>query len=137
MRPISEQYHSITEMTSWLKRSYKTLKSLKNKERCPNDSNHYNVASDFWTMGPVKDKPGKYYLYFHTGRGALEEEIRSINDVPYTPYVMIQASNGVWYKMDINKSAWAWAKRLDLFLNGAHTDIPPLNMSELMDMIRD
>ena len=137
MRGIGEQFYTELTLASWIEESFDVIKSLKDK--IPFVANHedFEGASDFWTMGPKKSEPGKYFIYWHTKMaGSTEREIISISVVPDSPYIMVFCSHLEWHKFDRNKAAISWAKTLDLFLCGAYTDIPPLALHDIIEHLR-
>jgi len=141
MRNLSEQFHSGYELADWIKKSFDTIKALKDKVPFISDSNHaaFGDEAEFWTMGPKENEPGKYFVYWHSIKEicSMEREILSISIIPDTPYLMMFCSDHKWRKFDRNKSAWNWAKVMDLFLHGAYTDIPPMSIRDIIERITD
>jgi len=87
-------------------------------------------------MGPKEDKPGKYFVYWHSS-GSTTQQIHSISIIENTQYLMMFCSDMKWHKFDINISAESWAKVMDLFLHGACTSIPPISVRDVIDYISD
>ena len=138
MRDISEQFHlGEKKLAGWIAKSFNTIKSLKDKIPFIDNHKDFEEESIFWTMGPLESKPGKYFVYWHSikGGGSIKRELLSITIIPNTPYLMMFCYDLKWHKFDRNKSAWNWAKTMDLFLHGAYTDIPPISLPSIMDHI--
>jgi len=133
---ISQQFYGVIKNANWIEESYDTIRNLKDKIKFVGNLNDFKSETDFWTIGPKKSSPGKYFIYWHGKRGSSEEEIKSITLIENTQYIMVFCSDFKWHKFDINVSAWNWARTMDLYLHGAYTDIPPLNIKNIIEYIK-
>lgn len=134
---ISEQFFTKIILATWIAQSSKTLKVLRNKIGFISDPEMYPDDTVLWSIGPIANRPDKLFVYLQTKTGSTTKEIYSINPIPESCYFMVFCSDMQWHKLDKNRSAYALAKTLDMFLHGHYTDVPPLGTDELLDMLEE
>jgi hypothetical protein len=88
----------------------------------------------FWTIGPKEHHGKSLFLYGHlVGGGSIEREITSINPEDGANFV-VRVKYGHWYRINLNESIFNYAKKMDMFLSGAYTDVPPLDIRFMLDL---
>jgi hypothetical protein len=128
---ISKQFHGEMGMAKWIEDSFKLVGPLVNKIKIPEGTPA--KVFDFWMIGPLKDKPGKLFLY-GARRVSFTEEIRSINPIGPPELLVVTGYNTV-RKLDINRSATRIAQTLDMLLHGHYTDVPPIHIDSILSEV--
>ncbi|MFW9877017.1 MAG: hypothetical protein ACFFG0_28320 [Candidatus Thorarchaeota archaeon] len=136
MRNLSEQFYGEMRLANWITKKYSSENIRKLINKFPYDKKRQPIELDFWTMGPKKDKTG-IWLYGQSDNKdyySFDMIVESITVLDYNNLIVHD-----WKKTPFllkkDRSASSLARKLDYFLHGAYTDIPPMHMDELFDCV--
>jgi len=134
---IAEQFYGKMEVAKWIEDSFDLIGPLVNKIKIPevyiSGKGIKTDDMEYWMIGPLKNKPGKLFLY-GAAQVSHTEEIRSINPTADGKLLVVTGFDTV-RRLDINKSATRIAQTLDMLLHGHYTDIPPLHIDSILGEI--
>jgi hypothetical protein len=136
MRGISSQFWGEMEIAPWIIKALDTLPSLINRKK-PNKLMLKNIReSSFWVIGPKDGHDKKLFLYTHNKgeTGSSSGEISSI-EIPKGKRCLMVQCNGYLYKLPYDKSASLLAKKLDMLIHGAYTDVALIHLNEILERL--
>lgn len=140
MKGIESQFHREMEMAGWVKKGIKQISELINKR--PLHSGMEIRDLDMWVLGPSPRNANSICVWGSLPKGtSVMRAVRSISlsmdENGFHVTTVVQCSDGRAYKLEIDKSAHSIARRMDMLLHGAYTDIPPISVDVFLDIFHE
>lgn len=136
MNGISSQFWGEMKPANWIVKALETLPSLKNK-KYPTEFMLKDIKeASLWVIGPKEGEGKKLFLYAHiVDQCSVCKEIFSIEVCKNKPWLMVQCKPGYLYKLPYENSASTLAKKLDMLVHGAYTDVALIHLDEILDIL--
>ena len=154
MKGIESQFHGEMEIAGWIKKGIKQIPKLINKKSSYTGGNVLRFSTpkshvfmdvidlDMWVLGPSPKNSNSLCVWGSLPKGtSVMRIVRSINlsidENGFHVTTVVQCSDGRAYKLEIDKSAHSIARRLDMLLHGAYTDIPLISVDVFLDVFHE
>ena len=132
---LSEQFYGKMQLASWITEKYSQDEIKKLIDRIPYEDTRKVLTPHFWTIGPREGKAG-IWLYCQTEDKDYYNVNRQIASITYKDnLIIVMDYDLVSYLLEKRCSASSLGRKLDYFLRGDFTDIPPIHMDDLYEML--
>lgn len=134
MEGINTQFFGVMEIARWITEAFSNsdFKLLINRYTGLETPSR---PITFWIIGPKQDIPNTLFMYGHTSTGgSVERVITSINPKGPTTW-HVRDLLGAWWELKHEDAASSTAKKMDMLIHGAYTEVALVSADVMLEMI--